>query len=267
MNKKTGLLLVPMLVQGCVLDFRDHSECAPESEVIRNETRLKESPTPINENGDFLIEGDILINNETHEEFDGLFRPKSGVIRNKTWTDGTVYYTISEEVSPGKVYRAMELWEELTDGLIQFIERTDEKNYIEVIKGNGCYSSVGMTGGRQFLSLGSGCLSQGTSAHEFGHALGLWHEQSRTDRDEYVKINWCNISGGKEHNFRRHDAERIEDVGPYDYDSLMHYVRSAFTTNIYATIQSKTNTQVKVLPRNGPSSGDVAGVIALYSLE
>ena len=38
-----------------------------------------------------------------------------------------------------------------------------------------------------------GCLRQDIIMHEFMHALGLWHEQSRPDRDQFVRILWENI--------------------------------------------------------------------------
>lgn len=61
-----------------------------------------------------------------------------------------------------------------------------------------------MIGGAQTLSLDSscfrcsatGCLA-GTPIHEFMHATGFYHEQSRTDRDQYVTINYSNIQPGE----------------------------------------------------------------------
>ena len=65
---------------------------------------------------------------------------------------------------------------------------------------------------------------------------GFWHEQSRYDRDNYVKINKQNIKEGKSSNFdkrKKIDSADFEqdliDRTPYDYCSLMHYPAYAFT--------------------------------------
>lgn len=58
-----------------------------------------------------------------------------------------------------------------------------------------------MDGGKQYLILGDGCLAVGIVIHELLHAIGFWHEQSRYDRDNYVRIMWENIEDGEHGNF------------------------------------------------------------------
>ena len=75
--------------------------------------------------------------------------------------------------------------------------RKDEADYI-VFKttGSGCNSNVGRAGGAQTVSLDTGCIYVNLIIHELMHAVGFYHEQCRTDRDDYIMINWDNIQEG-----------------------------------------------------------------------
>lgn len=107
------------------------------------------------------------------------------------------------------------------------MKRTYHHTDYVTIRGNndGCYSSVGRRGGMQVLNLTpyapqTGCFYLTTIIHEFMHALGFYHMQSATERDEFVKIIWENIQPGLEHNFNTYDANRITNFGIlYDFGS------------------------------------------------
>lgn len=123
---------------------------------------------------------------------------------------------------------------------VRFIPRVNETNYIRVINDRGCYSYVGKQSSTMFpngqpISLQyPGCHVKGIAIHEMMHALGYFHEQSRSDRDTYVKVNTENIITGMEGNF---DISNTDNQGTdYDYSSIMHYGSMAFSKNGQQTL-------------------------------
>jgi hypothetical protein len=179
------------------------------------------------------------------------------------WPDATVPF----EIDPGlpnqqRVTDAIAHWQAMTR--IRFVPRAGHADFVRFVPGGGCSSFVGRQSGMQEITLGANC-SLGNTIHEMGHAVGLWHEQSREDRDQFVRIVFANIDPAMQHNFTQHIADG-DDLGPYDYGSIMHYPRDAFSNNNQDTIIPLQPLPPGVVmgQRNGLSAGDVQGVHAMY---
>ena len=102
-----------------------------------------------------------------------------------------------------------------------------------------CYSSVGRVGGRQYLSLGSGCHDVGSAMHEILHALGFYHEHMRADRDQYLTINWQNIENGMKDQFQKVPESKARLYTRFDFNSIMIYGTKAFSKNGRNTMTPK----------------------------
>ncbi|CAI5657028.1 unnamed protein product [Oreochromis niloticus] len=146
---------------------------------------------------------------------------------------------------------------------IRFVWRTIQTDFVHFFSGQGCYSYLGRQTGRQLISLQrNGCLYQSTVQHEVLHALGFHHEQVRSDRDQYVRILTGNIIPGQEHNFVKLQTNNLQT--PYDFNSVMHYNRLAFSKNGQPTIVAKSNPNLNFGNAFQMSANDIARVKRLY---
>lgn len=141
-------------------------------------------------------------------------------------------------------------------------------NYVRITNENsGCWSYVGrISDGAQTLNLQTnGCMSCGTIVHEFLHALGFFHQQSSSERDNFVKINYENVIPGKENNFIKYSRSAVTDFGyTYDYNSIMHYGSYYFSKNGLQTISSITSEGSGMGQRAGLSPIDIGKINKMY---
>lgn len=153
---------------------------------------------------------------------------------------------------------------------LSIIPRTNQEDYIRIqfsstLKGAGA-SAVGRQGGEQPLLLAKSA-SQATIWHELFHAAGIWHEQSRKDRDNFIRIHEENFIDGQEHNFQ---IEPGDAHGNYDFCSIMHYGSTAFSKNNGITIECLSNNSSTPCPpcmgqRGGFSTQDIKGLDQFYN--
>ena len=160
-------------------------------------------------------------------------------------------------------HKQVHIWKKRVDwSFYYFREATDkDKSYVLVKKEKGCFSYVGYRGwSHQNLWLAGGCGSYRTFAHEFLHAIGLYHEHNRPDRDHYITVLWDNIVEKWRYAYNKCGSCETHGV-PYDGRSVMHYWDGSFGIGSKHTMESKV-----CFPIRNTFSRNIFVILTIYSM-
>ncbi|ADV68122.1 M12 family metallopeptidase [Deinococcus maricopensis] len=208
--------------------------------------------------GQLLFQDDIVLGDaDLHSQ--GTYTTNTAT----RWPNRTIPYTFNASLSTtmrDRIKQAITNIQNTTN--VRLVARTSQADYIEFRPASGttCSSSLGRVGGRQYVNLADRCTT-GTIMHEVGHTMGLFHEQTRPDRDKAVRILWENIPADWQSQYEIRSGSA--GYGAYDFDSIMHYPAYFDGKLAIQPLDAKIDVN-RMGQRNGYSATDRAVINAMY---
>ncbi len=223
--------------------------------------------------GKAIYQGDIILDHVGQSPEAAGPRPQSvGVAYSQYfWPKVGSVYQVPYTIDPSSgdltnLNTAISQFNSNFSGVIQFVARSTQTDYVNFLFNSSNLSGVceayeGRVGGEQTVG-GSGSCTVATILHEMGHTVGVWHEQSRPDRDTYVNVNYGAVIKASRSNFDKLlDDDQL--LTPYDYASVMEYPTFSFSRNGEPAIES-IPAGIPLSNSSGYSAADIDGIERLY---
>ncbi len=221
--------------------------------------------------GKAVYQGDILLDN-VEQSPNGPRSEGLGVAYSSyLWPKVGSVYQIPYIIDPASgdltnLNTAIAQFNSTFAGVIQFVAQTNQTGYVDFNfdpnnTSGVCEANEGYTGKEQVVG-GSGTCTVATILHEMGHTVGVWHEQSRPDRNTYVNVIYNAVIKASRSNFDQF-LDNNQELTPYDYASVMEYPAFSFSRNGEPCIET-IPAGIPLSNSNGYSAGDIDGILRLY---
>lgn len=211
-----------------------------------------------------IIQGDIALG--PVEKLKGSYLPykNAEIPKVRIWDSHQIPYEINPQLKNfEEVVRAIQHINEVSS--VQLVPREGQEDYLLFTQTQeNCYSYLGKKGGKQDIFLSPEC-QKGQITHEILHALGLYHEHTRFDRDDFVTVYWNNIDKKYWPQFKKIPKEFSHDFAmAFDYKSLMLYPPTAFALNESFATMTQINGELFQPNREELSFSDIEKINFLY---